>query len=225
MTSLSKKKIALIGARIDGQAGVVLDVFSYLPDYEVVAFYDSTPEFKGTQIRNIPVIGNIYDIAREKIAEIDFFHICIGDNKARLEIFHFIKELGGNFLTVIHPSATVSPSAHIGEGCFIGAKSVVQNGAYISEVCILNTASIIEHDNVLGKASQMAPNCTTGGRVKVGDLAFVGIGSTVLPDIIIGNSAFIAAGTTISKDVPENTTMIGYSAKVHRKNIYQDINS
>ncbi len=220
---MNKKKLALIGARKDGQAGVVLDVLSYFNDYEVIAFYDSTPELKFTKVHGITVRGNIAEINKSELTEIDFFHICIGDNKARLEIFNSLKEKGAQFITITHPSATVSRASVISEGCFIGAKSVIQNGCHISEVCIMNTASIIEHDNFIGKAAQLAPNCTTGGRARIEDMAFIGIGSTILPDITIGKSAFIAAGTTISKDVPENTTMIGYSAKVHNKNIYQDI--
>ena len=59
--SLADKKIklGLIGARIDGQAGVVLDVLSHFKNIEVVAFFDNTAELKGSYINGIPVVGCI----------------------------------------------------------------------------------------------------------------------------------------------------------------------
>jgi len=220
--SLIKKKVAFIGARYDGQAGVLVDVISsFYEEYEVVCFFDNTLELKGQDVLGIPVVGSILEVSKKQLDEIDYFHISIGNNVARLEIFEFLKNKGAQFLTLIHPSAIVSASSILGEGCFIGAKAVIQNDCTIGHSCILNTSSVIEHNNALGDCVQLAPNSTTGGRVRLDDMAFVGIGATVLPDIRVGKMSFVGAGTTITKDVPEKVTMIGYSARVHAKNIYE----
>ncbi|MCF8057815.1 MAG: acetyltransferase [Bacteriovoracaceae bacterium] len=217
-----KKKVSFIGARADGQAGVVLDVIAYYSnEFEVTCFFDSTESLKGKDVLGIPVVGSVFEITDQQLNEIDFFHISIGNNLARGEIYSFLKEKGADFLTLIHPSAIVSKSSVLGEGCFVGANAVVQNGSTIGHSCILNTSSIIEHNNVLGDCVQMAPNSTTGGRAKLMDMAFVGIGATVLPDITLEKRSFVGAGTTITKDVPESVMMIGYSARVHTKNIYE----
>lgn len=216
-------RIGIVGARIDGQAGVVLDTISYYPQYKVAAFFDFTPSLKGKMIEGIPVLGGITEVSDADLDKVDFFHIAIGDNKARLDIYNYLKGKGRKLLTLIHPSAVVSKRATLGEGCFVGANAVVQTGCKISNVCLINTGSIAEHDNILGDAVHLAPNSATGGRVRLCDMAFVGIGSTLIPDVVVGKSAFVGAGALIRKDVPENTTMIGYSARLHEKNIYQDL--
>lgn len=224
LTTKRKIRLGLIGARIDGQAGVILDVLSYFDNVEVVAFFDNTPELKNTVIRDIPVVGCIKDATEEILSNIDMFHISIGDNKSRLEFFYTLKEKGLNFLTIIHPTSVISKSAIIGEGCFIGAQAVIQNNVNISNVTLINTAAVIEHDNKIGEAVHVAPNSTTAGRVKIGSLSFLGVGATVIPDIEIGESVFVAAGAVITKNVTDNTKMLGYFAKPHHKNIYLDVN-
>jgi len=220
-----KLRLGLIGARIDGHAGVIIDVLSLFEDIEIVAFFDSTPDLKGTCINNIPVLGCIHDATQDVLDNIDEFHISIGDNKARQELFIELKMKGLKFSTIIHPTAVISNSAIIGEGCFIGALAVVQCNVTISNVSLINTAAVIEHDNIIGEAVHIAPNAATAGRVKIGDLSFVGIGASIIPDIIIGESVFVAAGAVITKDVKKNTRMLGYFAKPHHENIYADIDN
>ena len=69
----------------------------------------------------------------------------------------------------------------------------------------------------------MAPGSCTSGRVKISDLVFLGIGSTVTPDVYIGKSAFVNAGTMVKKDINDGHTVVGYSSKIHFKNIYSDM--
>lgn len=221
--SANIKSVALIGGRINGQAGVVLDALSSNNKFNVVCCYDSTTNLHGTSIANVPVIGDFSTTGLEELREIDYFHISIGDNQARNDIYNKLKILDLKLLSIVHPSAAVSSTASIGEGCFIGPNSVVQNNSKLGSVCIVNSAAVVEHDNVIGNAVHLAPNSSTGGRVTINDMGFIGISATILPDIIIGESAFIGAGSVITKDVRDNTTMIGYAAREHKRNIYYDL--
>ena len=218
-----KLKIALVGARTDGQAGVVLDALTYYDNVEVVAFFDNTPNKINEKINGIPVVGSIEEMAGFDDIKIDAVHVTIGDNKARYDIYKDLESMGFQLLTIIHPSAIISSSAKIGEGCFVGVNAVIQNNVIINDYALINTAAIIEHDNVIGKAVHIAPSACTAGRVKIHDLAFVGIGALVVPDVTIGYSAFINAGVLVKKNVADGLTMIGYTAKTHSKNVYLDL--
>ncbi len=215
-------KIILIGARIDGQAGVVLDTLEEIGGYEVVGFLDNTPNLHGSLINGIPVMGSSAEIGNTKFGDDFYFHIAIGDNIARAALYDALKKANLPVLTIIHPTAFVSKYAHIHEGCFIGPMAVVNTGCILQPVALINSGAIIEHDNRIGKAVHMAPGVKTAGRVRVDDFTFVGIGSTILPDIHIGSAAMIGAGSTVVKDVDSKTTVIGYAAKKHEKNIYTD---
>lgn len=44
--------------------------------------------------------------------------------------------------------------------------------------------------------------------------ASIGANATILPGITIGENAMIGAGSVVTKDVPDNTTMVGNPAKI-----------
>jgi len=216
-----KKKIVIIGARLDGHAGVVLDVINRDRNYELVGFIDNTPELQGKTVAGKPVLGATDNLDSLDILA-DCVHLAIGDNAARGKLFQILRSRKIPVATLIHPTAVISSAAEIGEGCFIGPQAVVNTGTVIADAVIINSAAIIEHDNNIGFAVHMAPGVKTSGRVRVDEFAFVGVGSTILPDTHIGSGAMIGAGSTVVKDVSPKTTVIGYAAKKHTKNIYVD---
>jgi len=60
-----------------------------------------------------------------------------------------IKGLGLRIPTLIHSTASVSPSAEIGERTVVVAQAAVNANAKIGRGCILNNSCSIDHDNVL----------------------------------------------------------------------------
>ena len=218
-----KSKIIIIGARIDGQAGVVINAISQINTYEIIGFVDNTPELYGSTINGIPVIGSTDDIEKINLP-VKNFHVAIGDNLARYRIQNALVNLGCKPITVIHPSAIISEiDISIGLGSYIGPNAIINNGSKIGSSCIINSGATVEHDNLYGNAVHIAPGVKTGGRVKIGDYSFVGVGSSILPDIKIGSGVLVGAGSTVTKNVDNQVTMIGYSAKPYNKSVYENI--
>ena len=56
-------------------------------------------------------------------------------------------------------------------------------------------------------------NVVKFGKIEVGEGAFIGTGSTILPGVKIGHHAVIGAGSIVTKDVPEETVWAGVPAK------------
>ena len=212
-------EIVLIGARIDGQAGVVLDALERMGKHKVIGFVDNSPSLQGKKVDGIPVLGSSDDLSTLDLPT-DSVHLSIGDNIARFELYKLLKSRKFKFVRIIHPHATVSQRAVIGEGCFVGARAVISKGVKIGKVSIINTGAILEHDDIIGNAVHIAPGVKTAGRAKVDDYAFLGIGSTILPDIHIGSGSMVGAGAVVTKDVEKKSTMIGYAAIPHKKSIY-----
>ena len=218
---MTKRKIIIIGARLDGHAGVLLDVITEIETYEIVGFLDSTPDLQGKRVAGIPVLGSTNDLETIAIPA-DCVHVAIGDNVARGNIFNMLSKRGIVLETIIHPTARVSSKARLGSGCFVGAGAIINNGVRIGNASIINTGAVIEHDNVIGFAAHLAPGTTTAGRVSIADYVFVGAGATILPDVSIGSGALVGAGSTVVQDVPNSDTVIGYAARSHAKNIYYE---
>jgi len=217
----TKRKILIIGARLDGHAGVLLDVITEIGTYEIVGFLDSTPGLQGKSVAGKPVLGSTDDLELVEIPA-DCVHVAIGDNVARGNIYNILEKRRIVVETIIHPTAQISNNAHVGVGSFVGPGVVINNGVRIGNASIINSGAVIEHDNIIGFAVHMAPGTTTTGRVSIGDYVFIGAGATVLPDVSIGSGALVGAGSTVVQNVPNSDTVIGYAARSHTKNIYSE---
>jgi sugar O-acyltransferase (sialic acid O-acetyltransferase NeuD family) len=214
------EKIIIVGARMDGQAGVVLDIINTFKMFKVIGFLDNTPELQGKTVQGLPILGSSDDIDTLQL-ETNLFHIGIGDNVARGNIFQQLINNGYKVVSIIHPSAIISSNCSIGQGCFIGPRAIINNGTIIHEAVIINTGAIVEHDNSIGFSVHIAPGTITAGRVVVNRFAFIGIGAVLLPDIQIGENAMVGAGSVVVKNVDSQTTVVGYAAqKYKKKNIY-----
>lgn len=52
------------------------------------------------------------------------------------------------------------------------------------------------------------------GRIDIGNDVFIGAASIVLPNTKIGNRVIIGAGSIVSKDIPDNSVVVGNPARV-----------
>ncbi len=65
--------------------------------------------------------------------------------------------------TVVHATASVSPSATLDDGAVVLAGAVVNTGARVGRHAIVNSAAVVEHDVVIGPGSHVAPGAVVGG--------------------------------------------------------------
>lgn len=123
-------------------------------------------------------------------------------------------ERGFTFLTLIHPSALVSPRAAIGQGSVICPFSIctdrVATGAFVT----LNCRAGLGHDSRIGDYSTMGPGAQTSGYVAIGSRVLVGGGAFFLQNVEVGNDARISAGSVVLTNVAASRTAAGNPAKI-----------
>ena len=141
----------------------------------------------------------------------------IGLNRIREMLFKRITDNNFEIATLIHPTATISPTAKIGVGTVIMPKVVVNSHATVGKGVILNTSSVIEHENIIEDFAHISPSVALAGNVKVGKNTHIGIGSSVIQGITIGKSCIIGAGSVVVKDIFDNSLAYGNPCKVIRK--------
>lgn len=127
------------------------------------------------------------------------------------------KELYERFIGRVYGAShhtCVSDGAVVHKTVQTMARSVINHGATISENCIINTGAIIEHDCVIGAHSHIAPGAVLCGGVVVGELTHIGAGSVVIQGVRIGDRCVVGAGSVVTKDVPDDTTVMGNPARV-----------
>lgn len=203
------RRLILFGS--GGHAKVVLEAyFAACPDGEI-ALIDDDPKAAGKIVIGHPVRGS-RDWLKENWPGVGVLP-AIGNNKARAAIMTELEAGGRRLETVVHPGATVSPSATIGGGCFLAAGSVVNAEARLGDGAIVNTCASVDHDCDIGRAAHIAPGARLCGTVQVGERTLVGVGAAVIPGIRIGSDTIIGAGSTVVVDVPDGVTQAGCPAR------------
>lgn len=115
-------------------------------------------------------------------------------------------------LTLLHPSACISPDAIIGMGCFVGARSVVQPFASVGEAAILNTGSIVEHHAQVGRNTHIAPGAVLCGKTRVGSHCLIGANAVLIQGVSVGDGTTVGAGSVVIRDLPSRVTAVGNPA-------------
>ena len=202
-------KIAIIGA--GGHGKVVLDAVLSAGTHVVAGIVDDNTELVGTRLFDVPIVGNIADLKH-----VEGYIIAIGDNRIRREKYNIYLQAGYTPVTVIHPSAVISPSARIGKGTVVLANVVINPDASISDNVVLYTSCTIDHECGISDHSYVSPGCNICGRARVGVGTMVGAGAVVLPGLSIGEWSIIGAGAVVTNDVPDNVTVAGVPARIIR---------
>jgi UDP-N-acetylbacillosamine N-acetyltransferase len=141
----------------------------------------------------------------------------IGNNTARQKVFEKIEAEGIVPLTIVHPTASVSPDARLGDGTVVMPLAVVNAAAVVGNGAIINSGAVIEHDCVLGDFVHISPNAALAGAVSVGIRTHVGIGSSVIQEIVIGNDCIIAAGAAVVSALPDGVMAAGVPAAIKKE--------
>lgn len=105
---------------------------------------------------------------------------------------------------MIHPTAIVSPLAHLGNNVRIGPFCVVGANVTIGDDCVLHPHVMIEGHSVIGKNNEFFPFAVIGGKTQ--DLKYLGEPT----HLIIGDRNVFRENTTVHRGTVENSpTRIG----------------
>jgi len=206
------RQLIVFGA--SGHARVIIDA-ARLAGWEVVGVIDPGLS-TGAGVEGAPWLGSEADLA-EIIARFPEASAIAGGGDWRIR--ERVAAAVGNcspglpFATVIHPRATISPSALVGAGTFIAANAAVNCGCRIGAHVVVNTCAGVDHDVILEDFSFVGPNAALAGSVRVGRRAFIGVGASVLPNLRIGDGAILGGGSTAVTDIPPGATYAGVPAR------------
>lgn len=198
------EQVYVIGA--GGHAKVVISTLLAAGD-NVQAIFDDDPQKWGESLLGIPIAGSISELGRLTSARAV---IAIGDNAARRRLAQRFQRV--NWVTVVHPSAIVDTSVRLGPGTAVFAGAVIQPATVIGAHSIINTGATVDHDCLIEDYAHIAPGAHLGGRVRLGEGGFLGIGSAVISGVMVGRWTVVGAGGVVVRDLPDDVVAIGVPA-------------
>lgn len=211
---MTQKVVIVLGA--GGHARVVADAL-IASGARVIGFTDPRSELHGNILCGLPVLGD------DNIIESKCYSNALLANgmggvdahglKIRKQIQTEFEERGWRFCSVIHPTASVSPFASLGECVQLMAGSVINPGVVVGDGVIINTSAVIEHDAQIESWTHVAPRAVVCGQVKIGAESHIGAGAVIRQGVILGRCAQVGVGAVVTKDYLGTSFIVGVPAK------------
>lgn len=132
------KRLVILGA--GGYGRTVADLAAQSGQFEQIIFLDDNS--------TADVAGKCTDYLEYLNAD-TVFYPAFGDNKARLDWLRRLTEQDCALLTLVHPTAYVSPTAAIGQGTILLPHAIVNTGVKIGKGCIVNCGAIVDHGCII----------------------------------------------------------------------------
>lgn len=207
-------KLPIVIVAAGGHASVVADALLAAGE-QVLGFVDADRTCHGRMVCGLPVLGD--DRALEGYTP-DAIRLVNGiggthSTTARRTVQRRLEESGWRFVSVRHPSATVSPFARIEESAQLLASSVVQVDASIGTGCIVNTAAVVEHGASLEEWVHVAPRAVVCGDVHIGAGSHVGAGAVIRQGIRLGEQTVVGAGAVVVRSFDGGGLLVGVPAR------------
>jgi acetyltransferase EpsM len=212
------KRIIILGGHGDGV--VIASALEDLRAFDKsVVLYGFLNDFEppGTKIADFPVLNKIEN-AKKFLGQKDIFFIsALLKPKESYERSQKIEKLMiplERYYTLIHPQATVSKAAKVGNGTFVGPHANIMPNAFIGNHCSFRASANVGHDCILGNYCYMGPNSSLSGRVKLGNGVHIGPNASVIEGVQIGSYSVIGIGSVVLKNIPDFSIAFGCPAKV-----------
>jgi sugar O-acyltransferase (sialic acid O-acetyltransferase NeuD family) len=204
--------LILVGAGGFGREvlSYIRDVIAQKPGIHLKGFLDDNLEALSSFNCGLPLIGPIHG---HIIQPEERFVMTIGDPSVRAKIILEMEARGAQFITIIHPTAFVAPTARIGKGCILAPFSSVGSDAKVGNHVVMTWYASLAHDTITESFAVLSPYSTANGSAVLEEGVFLGTHAVVNPMIRIGAWSRIASGSIVYRAVGPHRLALGNPAK------------
>lgn len=206
------KQLLIVGA-----GGFGREVLSWLKDipssdckWQIVGFLDDNPEALENYECDIPIVGSFSDF--DPRAD-DCFVMAVGSPPLKLKVGELLEQKGAEFISLVHPSATIGRNVQLGRGCVICPNVTITCDVTIGPFVTINVHATVGHDVALGPGCTLNAHADVTGFVQLGKAVFVGSHGSILQHVQVGDFATIGAGSVVVRNVKPEITVFGVPAK------------
>lgn len=183
--------------------------------WQIIGYLDDTKFGKEDQYYGYPIVGDETSIPKFGNQGCYFFNNVASTPGNMHTVAQKLARHNAKICTLIFPEPPDLDldTITVGEGSLISPQVIVGAGVTLGLNVIIRQQSIISHDSHIGDYCFIGPNAGIMGRVMVGEKTFIGAKALIRDNVTIGKNCVIGMGAVVTKDVPDNTTVIGNPAR------------
>jgi sugar O-acyltransferase (sialic acid O-acetyltransferase NeuD family) len=143
--------------------------------------------------------------------------LAIGIPGVRRQVAESLLARGAEFLTLIHPTAIVAPTATIGSGSIICPYAIVSDSCRLGRFVIVNYHASLGHDSGAEDFSVLSPYASLGGNACLGTDAFLGMHAAVGPGKSLGARTKVSANSCALTNSLPDSIIFGVPGRSQRR--------
>jgi sugar O-acyltransferase (sialic acid O-acetyltransferase NeuD family) len=206
MTAPASKQTPVVVVSLEPD---VLDLLGSCEDVEVLGFLDQSSASKDMLVPNLGT-DQAWQALRDRNPAVKAV-LAIDPPRIRERLAaHYGLDC---LMTILAPTAFVSPTACIGHGSIVQRGVLVGRNARLGTAVKLNCGAQIHHDAAVGDFTTVAPGARVLGNVRIGSRTYVGSEAIILPRIRVGDNCAIGAGAVVTRDVGDGVVLRGIPAR------------
>ncbi len=209
------KKVIILGT--GGMCIDILDTISELGEYTCIGFLDDDKEKWNKIYHGVRVLG---PLTKAKEFADAYFVNGIGNANNFLQKKAITDKTGVSnekFVSLIHPTTSLSRTASIGVGTVLLQYVTVASNAKIGNHVLIMANSVVSHDVHVGDYTYITGGACISGLVTIGRSCYLGTNCSIIGKITIGDNVLIGMGSVVLEDVPSDSVYVGNPAKFLRK--------
>lgn len=209
------KKLLIYGCGYPSITSLISYLNTKKNEWEIIGYLDDSKFGKEDEYTGYPIVGDESYIAKY-VEEGYYFYNNVASSANNIEaVANKLAAHDAKVCTLIFPEPPDIDldTITVGEGSIISPHVIVGAAVTLGKNVIVKQQAIISHESVIGDYCFIGPNSGIMGRVTIGRKTFIGAKALIRDNVTIGKNCVIGMGAVVTKDVPDNTTVVGNPAK------------
>lgn len=206
------KHLLIIGARGFGRAvyDLAIAMSQYQKEFDIKGFLDDKADALEGYDNYPPIVGTVesYEIHSD-----DVFICALGDVHYKKHYAELILNRGGQFISIVHPSAHIGRNVQIGKGCIVAGNVWLDSDSKLGDFVTIQVGALIGHDVMVSDWTMIDSMCFLGGFVKIDELVTIHTHSSIIPHLTIGAESTVNVSSSVIRNVKAGSVVMGNPAR------------